>query len=266
MSGKLQPPPGLHIYARNGMPLYDPYTGMPLYKFHPETHERLLSYSEFLEQQAHKYRAVEGRVDRDGRVYTDGSGPSGLTGGVTHVPTAQVRLFIFAFDAESDIKGYFSRLSTPQILFTQAAAPNPGITSPPGPAPIGGNQGPPGPPPRPQPDMVPSKPVAAPVAAPMPQQARVAGDMNRGPASGGPHAPPGPTAPPISANSLGSHTTKSIADQLALNKKAVTKPISAPPNPSALEELDNVIAAQLVATKANEVDQFDVSESQNDSN
>jgi len=96
MSGKLQPPPGLHIYARNGMPLYDPYTGMPLYKFHPETHERLLSYSEFLEQQAHKYRAVEGRVDRDGRVYTDGSGPSGLTGGVTYVPTAQVRLFIFA--------------------------------------------------------------------------------------------------------------------------------------------------------------------------
>jgi len=57
-------------------------------------------------------------------------------------------------------------------------------------------------------------------------------------------------------------------DVLSCQKKAraMFASYTATAKPSALEKLDNVIAAQLVATKANEIDQFDVSESQNDSN
>ena len=70
---------------------------------------------------------------------------------------------------------------------------------------------------------------------------------------------------------------KSISDQLKSNEEAAAsaRPVQvvatfttspATSKPSALEKLDNVIAAQLVATKSNEIDQFDESESQNDSN
>jgi len=82
------------------------------------------------------------------------------------------------------------------------------------------------------------------------------------------------TSSPV--NGIDDSTMKSIVDQVESNKKAAhsrlpsalmpstTSP--ATPKPSALEKLDNVIAAQLVATKSNEIDQFDESESQNDSN
>jgi len=70
---------------------------------------------------------------------------------------------------------------------------------------------------------------------------------------------------------------KSIVDQVESNKKAsafrrhvrviATFTTSrAPPKPRALEKLDNVIAAQLVAAKLNEIDQFDESEPPNDIN